>query len=166
VRVRRDGDGARGVEEEARIRQDAPSIAEKDEKGDGPGQRRCRSKPVKGSFLLVPSRCRFEGDLKTSVMSLFLGWIFVRITYFHVFRLSDVRTAPTAPMVAFEGSPNDLTKSLRDRDRGATNWPPWKIMCIGTEIYWPQIGLCVAREEEWTRQPPQVEESSCQVWFW
>ena len=35
-----------------------------------------------------------------------------------------VRAAPTARMVAVEGSPNDLPKSLRDRDRGATNWPP------------------------------------------
>ena len=34
----RDGDGARGGEEEARIRQDAPSIAENDDEGDPAGR--------------------------------------------------------------------------------------------------------------------------------
>jgi hypothetical protein len=49
------------------IRQDAPPIAESEDEGDGPGQRRCRSKPAKGSFLLVPNRCRFVDDQKLAL---------------------------------------------------------------------------------------------------
>jgi hypothetical protein len=148
------------------IRQDAPPIAESEDEGDGPGQRRCRSKPVKGSFLLVPSRCRFDGDLKTSVMSLFLGWIFVRI------RISTYFVCPTSvrlqqpPWLPSKGARMFFSKSLRDRDRGATNWPPWK-----NNVHWRSdllapMFLCLAREGEWTRQPPQVEGSNCQGLFW
>ena len=49
-------------------------------------------------------------------------------------------------MVAIEGRPNDPPKCFRDRDRGATNWPPLKIMCTGAEIHWVSMFLCLFGE--------------------
>ena len=57
-------------------------------------------------------------------------------------RLSAIRVAPTAPIVAFEGSPNDLPKRFRTVTKmQVTEAPIRKNMCIGAESCWPPYVL-------------------------
>ena len=68
-------------------------------------------------------------------------------------------------MVAVEGIPNDLPTSLRDLDRGATNWPKLKIMCIGAEIYWAPVFLFLfgkgRRVDETAPMSGGIKSSGC-----
>lgn len=95
-----------------------------------------------------------------------------------MFRLSGVRTTLTAPMVAVEGSPNDLIRKVfgtatevqltsphvkKKCKVGAAicgisphvllsgKEPPYFVVWQGAPMF-----CYLAREGEWTRQPPQV----------